>query len=57
MTLYDYYSLLNDKEYVHELNLLLPTWIQEGKQDIGGPRSVWDWVKYRVKKNTLDGIR
>ena len=43
-------SLLNDTEYVNELNLLLPTWIQEGKQDLGDPRSVWDWVKYRVKK-------
>ena len=42
--------LLNDKEYVNELNLLLPTWIQEGKQDLGDPRSVWDWVKYNVKK-------
>ena len=43
-------SLLNDKEYVNELNLLLPTWIQEGKQDLDDPRSVWDWVKYNVKK-------
>ena len=43
-------SLLNDKEYVNELNLLSPTWIQEGKQDLGDPRSVWDWVKYNVKK-------
>ena len=43
-------SLLSDKEYVNELNILLPTWIQEGKQDLGDPRSVWDWVKYKVKK-------
>ena len=43
-------SLLNDTEYVNELNLLLPTWLQEGKQDLGDPRSVWDWVKYSVKK-------
>ena len=43
-------SLLNDKEYVNELNLLLPTWIQEGKQVLGDPQSIWDWVKYRVKK-------
>ena len=43
-------SLLNDTEYVNELNLLLPTWLQEGKQDLGDPQSVWDWVKYRVKK-------
>ena len=40
----------NDKEYVNELNLFLPTWIQEGKQDLGDLRSIWDWVKYKVKK-------
>jgi len=32
-------SLLNDKEYFN-------FWIQEGKKDLGDPRSVWDWVKY-----------
>ena len=37
-------------QYVHELNLLLPIWIQEGKQELSDPRSVWDWVKYKVKK-------
>ena len=39
----------NEIEF-NELNLLLPTWIQEGKQDLGDPRSVRDWVKYKVKK-------
>ena len=43
-------SILKDKEYVNKLNLLLPTWIQEGKQDLGDPQSIWDWVKYNVKK-------
>ena len=35
---------------INKLNILLPTCIQEGKQDLGDPRSVWDWVKYKVKK-------
>lgn len=43
-------SLLNDKQYVNEINCLLPTWLQEGKQDLSDPRSVRDWVKYNVKK-------
>ena len=43
-------SLLNGKQYVNEINFLLPSWLQEGKQDLSGPRSVWDWVKYKVKK-------
>ena len=43
-------ALLNDKQYVNELNCLLPAWLQEGKKDLTDPRSVWDWVKYNVKK-------
>ena len=43
-------SLLNDKEYVNELNLLLPTWLRQGNRELSDPRSVWDWVKYNVKK-------
>ena len=43
-------SLLNDKQYVNETNCLLLSWLQEGKQDLSGQHSVWDWVKYKVKK-------
>ena len=43
-------SLLNDKQYVDEINCLLPSWLQEGKRELSDQRSVWDWVKYNVKK-------
>ena len=43
-------SLLNDKQYVDDVNLLLPAWFQKGKQELSDPRSAWDWVKYNVKK-------
>ena len=43
-------SPLNDKQYVDEINSLLPTWLQEGKQDLSDPRSVWNWMKYNIKK-------
>ena len=43
-------SLLNDKQYVDDVNLLFPAWFQKGKQELSDPRSVWDWVKYNVKK-------
>ena len=43
-------SLLNDKQYVDDVNLLLPAWFQKGKQELSDPRSVWDWVKHNVKK-------
>jgi len=43
-------SLLNDKKYVPEINFLLPSWLQEGERQLSDPYSVWDWVKYNVKK-------
>ena len=43
-------SLLNDKQYVDEINCLLPSWLQEGKQKLSDPLSVRDWMKYNVKK-------
>ena len=39
----------NDK-YVDEINCLLPCWFHGGKQELSDPRSVWDGVKYTVKK-------
>ena len=38
--------------YVDEINRLIPTWIQEGRVDLSDPRSVWDWVKYNIKKHS-----
>ena len=43
-------SLLTDNTYVNEINHFIPTWIQEGVQDFSVSRSVWDWVKYNIKK-------
>ena len=43
-------SLLSDEEYVERINSLIPTWVQEGKKYFQDPRSVWDWVKYNIKK-------
>ena len=44
-------SLLSDNLYVEQINSLIPTWKQEGKKDLDGPRSEWDWVKYNIKKH------
>ena len=45
-------SFLRDYLYVDEINHLIPTWIQEGRVDLSDPRSVWDWVKYNIKKHS-----
>ena len=43
-------SLLSDETYVEKINSLIPKWVQEGEIDLEDPRSVWDWVKYNIKK-------
>ena len=43
-------SVLSDEVYFGGINSLMPTWVQEGKKDFKEPRSVWDWVKYSIKK-------
>ena len=43
-------SLLSDKLYVDEINHIIPIWLQEGREDLTDPHSVWDWVKYNIKK-------
>ena len=45
-------SLLRDEVYVDEINHMIPTWIYEGRTDLSDPRSVWDWVKYNIKKHS-----
>ena len=45
-------SLLRDEVYVDEINHMIPTWIYEGRTDLSHPRSVWDWVKYNIKKHS-----
>ena len=44
--------MLSDKLYVEQINSLIPTWILEGKKDLDDPRSIWDWVKYNIKKHS-----
>ena len=43
-------SLLSDETYVEKINSLIPKVVQEGEKDLEDPRSVWDWVKYNIKK-------
>ena len=38
--------------YVDEINQMIHSWIHEGKIDLSDPRSVWDWVKYNIKKHS-----
>ena len=43
-------SSLSDKIYIEKINYIMPKWVQEGEKDLEDPRSVWDWVKYNIKK-------
>lgn len=37
---------------MEQINSLIPTWIQERKKYLDDPRSVWEWVKYNIKKHS-----
>ena len=45
-------SLLRDEVCVVKINHMIPTWINEGRVDLSDPRSIWDWVKYNIKKHS-----
>ena len=47
-----FFFFLRDEVYVNEINRMIPTWIYEGRTDLSDPRSVWDWVKYNIKKHS-----
>ena len=49
-------ALLNDKQYVNELNYLLPAWLQEGKKDLTAIRDLYGTGLNTMLRNTPDLI-
>ena len=46
-------SLLDDEYYVTKIKQRYNEWIEEGKE-IQDPRVLWDFVKYKVRYETID---
>ena len=45
-------SLVEDEDYLKDLEQNLPKWKQEGEEQ-SDRRSVWDWIKYNVRLHAI----
>ena len=46
-------SLLNDDNYINELNGNVPRWRVEGGNELSDKRAVWDWIKYNIRAHAI----
>ena len=46
-------SLLNDDNYINELNCNVPKWRVEGGNELSDKRAVWDWIKYSIRAHAI----
>ena len=46
-------SLLNDDNYINELNCNVPKWRVEGGNELSDKRAVWDWIKYNIRAHAI----
>ena len=45
-------SLLNDENYLKDLEQSLPKWKQEG-EELSNKRGLWDWIKYNIRMHAI----
>ena len=46
-------SLLDDDNYIREVTAKLPVWLAEGRSDLSGNRSIWDWIKFNIRTQAV----
>ncbi|KAL9968770.1 hypothetical protein ACROYT_G020892 [Oculina patagonica] len=46
-------TLLDDEEYLNYLSVNIPKWKSEGEKELSNKRSVWDWIKYNIRKHNI----
>ena len=46
------FSLLDDEDYLKDLEQNLPKWNQEG-EELLDKRSFWDWIKYNIRMHAI----
>ena len=46
-------SLLNDDNYISELNCNVPKWRTDGVNELSDNRAVWDWIKYNIRVHAI----
>ena len=46
-------SLLEDENYLNELKNNLPEWKTTGMNNLSDKRSIWDWLKYKIRNHAI----
>ena len=46
-------SLLNDDNYISELNCNVPKWRTDGVNELSDKRAVWAWIKYNIRAHAI----
>ena len=46
-------SLLQDENYLNELKNNFPEWKTTGTNNLSDKRSIWDWLKYKIRNNAI----
>ena len=46
-------SLLDDEDYVKDIEERIPVWLAEGRDELSESRSVWDWLKYNIRIHSI----
>ena len=46
-------SLLEDENYLNELKNNLPQWKTTGINNLSDKRSIWDWLKYKIRNHAI----
>ena len=46
-------SLLEDENYLKDLENKLPQWKMTGTNDLSNKRSVWDWLKFNIQNHAI----
>ena len=47
------YSLLDDEDYIREVSAKIPIWLTEGRNELTDNRSIWDWIKYKIRVHAI----
>ena len=46
-------SILDDKDYIKDISLKIPSWIADGERELSDKRTIWDWIKYNIRAHAI----
>ena len=46
-------SILDDKDYIKDITLKIPSWIADRERELPDNRTIWDWIKYNIRAHAI----